>query len=86
MSKLSRNIIYSMFDTLKPGQTLKIGNYVAKPENSVWIPIEYLDMVRKFCKHNGVSFTAKFRGPRFDRTRAFTKKADAYFFSIYYMS
>lgn len=47
-----------------------------------WIPMEYLDRVRKAIDSAG-RFRVVYRGPRFHRWRASTNKKDAVAFTVY---
>ena len=47
-----------------------------------WIPMEYLDRVRKAIDLSG-RFRVVYRGPRFHRWRASTNKEDAVAFTVY---
>ena len=47
-----------------------------------WIPMEYLDRVRKAIDSSG-RFRVVYRGPRFHRWRASTNKKDAVAFTVY---
>ena len=47
-----------------------------------WIPMEYLDLVRKAIDSSG-RFRVVYRGPRFHRWRASTNKKDAVAFTVY---
>ena len=51
---------------------------------SLWnnIPIEHLEKVREMIKPFG-GLRILFRGPRYDYTRGYTRKADAVGFSVY---
>ena len=49
------------------------------------IPIQYRDLVRKIIKnHTKRKFALRYRGPRYDVHRAFTKLEDAKTFAVYY--
>lgn len=49
------------------------------------IPIKYRDLVRKIIKsHTKRKFAFRYRGPRYDVHRAFTKLEDANRFAVYY--
>lgn len=66
-----------------------IGHYKAPKGNCsvlYWVPIELLEATKFALKaaRPQERFRIIYRGPRYDWMRAFTRKADAVAFSVYY--
>jgi hypothetical protein len=47
------------------------------------IPIELLPQFRSMCKMFGMKVNIRYRGPRFNSSKGFTKREDAVKFSVY---